>query len=412
MKMTVSRNLSIGSCLAVLVLSGGRANAATPFVQCPGDQDQDAIPESVDPAHPNAKCMHLAAGDGFASMADGRVLYNFGFSDLTGVPPEAAVAHGMLAASSPAPTITLDAGQEFFLSVTNVGMVMRPDLFDAHSVHFHGFPNAAPIFDGMPESSVAVNMGATLTYYYRVIHPGTYMYHCHVEATEHMQMGMIGNLYVRPAQNRLPEGTDLSGFVHRVGQQYVYDDGDGSTRYDVEYPIQVGSFDPAFHDASQNVQPLPFAEMRDRYPTLNGRGYPDTIRPDPLPAPVEAELASDRSTQGVSSLIRARVGQRVLLRISNLNVTNFYTLGVIGLSMRVVGHGARELRGSAGQRLHYDTASVTLGGGEAVDVIIDTAQVPAGTYFLYTTNLNYLSNDAEDYGGMMTEIVVAEAGVE
>jgi hypothetical protein len=30
----------------------------------------------------------------------------------------------------------------------------------------------------------------------------------------------------------------------------------------------------------------------------------------------------------------------------------------------------------------------------------------AGTYLLYTTNLNYLSNDGEDFGGMMTEIVV------
>ena len=29
-----------------------------------------------------------------------------------------------------------------------------------------------------------------------------------------------------------------------------------------------------------------------------------------------------------------------------------------------------------------------------------------GTYFLYTTNLDHLSNDAENFGGMMTEIVV------
>jgi FtsP/CotA-like multicopper oxidase with cupredoxin domain len=410
--MTASRPFTIGACVSAFVFLLGRADAAAPFVQCPGDEDQDAVPESIDPAHPNAKCMHLAAGDGFARMGDGRVLYTFGFSDLTGVPRDAAVAHGLLAASSPAPTITLDAGQEFFLSVTNVGMVMRPDLFDAHSVHFHGFPNAAPIFDGMPESSIAVNMGATLTYYYRILHPGTYMYHCHVEATEHLQMGMVGNLYVRPAQDRLPAGTDLAGFVHAAGQRYVYDDGDGSTRYDVEYPLQLGSFDPAFHDASQNVQPLPFAEMRDTYPTLNGRGYPDTIEERALPPPAETELGSERSTQAVSSLIRARVGQRILLRISNLNVTNFYTLGAMGLVLRVVGHGARELRGSGGQRLHYDTASVTLGGGESADVIIDTARVPPGTYFLYATNLNYLSNDTEDYGGMMTEIVLEPSALE
>jgi hypothetical protein len=49
---------------------------------------------------------------------------------------------------------------------------------------------------------------------------------------------------------------------------------------------------------------------------------------------------------------------------------------------------------------------VFLGGGESIDVILDTTDVPTGTYFLYTTNLYNLSNDAEDFGGMMTEIVI------
>jgi hypothetical protein len=52
---------------------------------------------------------------------------------------------------------------------------------------------------------------------------------------------------------------------------------------------------------------------------------------------------------------------------------------------------------------------VNLGGGEAVDVILDTTQVEPGRYFLYTTNLDHLSNDKEDFGGMMTEIVVEPA---
>ena len=111
-------------------------------------------------------------------------------------------------------------------------------------------------------------------------------------------------------------------------------------------------------------------------------------------------------------MITATPGQRILLRISNLNVTNFYTVTALGLPMRVVGSGAHILRGpdpdgagtAVGKDLYYDTSSVTLGGGEAADVIIDTANVPAGTYFLYTTNLNYLSNNEQDYGGMMTEI--------
>jgi hypothetical protein len=74
--------------------------------------------------------------------------------------------------------------------------------------------------------------------------------------------------------------------------------------------------------------------------------------------------------------------------------------------MKVVGKGSRILRGPGGTNLYYDTNSVNLGGGEAVDVILDTAQVEPGTYFLYSTNLDHLSNDKEDFGGMMTEIVI------
>ncbi|MHB1436564.1 MAG: multicopper oxidase domain-containing protein, partial [Thiobacillus sp.] len=246
------------------------------FVQCPGDTNGDAVIDSPDPDHPNAKCMHLSGGDGFVTMADGYLQYIFGFADLTGTPPAAAMDAGMLAANFPAPTIALKEGQEFYLTLTNAGMVIRPDLFDPHSVHFHGFPQAAPVFDGMPEGSIAINMGASITYYYNILEPGTFMYHCHVEATEHMQMGMLGNLYVSPAQNELPDGTVLGTHVHQnnasAADTYVYNDGDGSTRYDVEIPIQLGSFDPAFHDASYTVQPLPFAEMKDKYAMMNGRG--------------------------------------------------------------------------------------------------------------------------------------------
>jgi hypothetical protein len=37
-------------------------------------------------------------------------------------------------------------------------------------------------------------------------------------------------------------------------------------------------------------------------------------------------------------------------------------------------------------------------------VILDTSGLTPGTYFLYTTNLDRLANDAENFGGQMTEI--------
>jgi hypothetical protein len=74
--------------------------------------------------------------------------------------------------------------------------------------------------------------------------------------------------------------------------------------------------------------------------------------------------------------------------------------------MEVIAVNARLLRDSAGNNLYYNTNSITLGGGESADVILDATDVPAGTYFLYSTNLDHLSNDAENFGGMMTEIQV------
>jgi FtsP/CotA-like multicopper oxidase with cupredoxin domain len=261
----------------------------------------------------------------------------------------------------------------------------------------------------MPEGSFGVNMGSSVTYYYKLNDPGTYMYHCHQEATEHMQMGMLGNLYVKPAQDGTEKTYTGDGKTYT---KFVYNDGDGSTGYDVAKALQLGSMDHVFHELHLGVQPLPFKNMKDTYPMINGRGYPDTVNTAPLDPPAEkidflsAQNQPAQSSQPINSLVTAKKGERILLRLSNLNVTNYYTVTVQGLPMKVVGVGARQLKGPTGTALYYDTASVTLGGGESTEVMLDTSQAEPGTYFLYTTNLNYLSNFKEDNGGMMTEIVI------
>jgi hypothetical protein len=74
--------------------------------------------------------------------------------------------------------------------------------------------------------------------------------------------------------------------------------------------------------------------------------------------------------------------------------------------MTVVGFNAKLLRDQAGNNLYIKTNSITLGGGESLDAILDSTNVPPGVYFLYTPNLDHLSNDAENFGGLMTEVVV------
>jgi len=144
--------------LFFLAISPARAGI---LVQCPTDTNGDGISDD-----PNVVCMHISSGDGFVKMADGYGQYMFSFAEIPpGTPIEQVVPDFTGRAMSPAPTITMAQGQELYLSLTNVGMIMRPDLFDSHSVHWHGFLNAASVFDGVPEVSPAAAMLATQPYY-------------------------------------------------------------------------------------------------------------------------------------------------------------------------------------------------------------------------------------------------------
>jgi len=428
------------SVLLVLLGWGSTASAVV-NVQCPCDNNGDAdCLDAGETAIDGLRCMHLIAGDSFVVMPDGNPIYIFGYGDQTGTDPADVIAEGILDAEWPGPSIELEEGDEFYLSLTNVGTVIRPDLFDPHTVHFHGFPNAASVFDGVPEVSISINMGATLTYYYNIVEPGTYIYHCHVEATEHMEMGMLANLYVHPGQDANGYDVDGNGTIEpgelaatqatRKGgaatnpEGYIYNDGDGTTAWDVEKAIQVSSFDASFHDASVFVQPLPFAALEATYPQMNGRGYPDTVAGGDLPAPTDNTIAvagydpgkitgtagellnNGTPTQTLDSVITVDVGDKLLLRLSNVSVDRFYTMTAQGLTMQIVGTGARQMRGVDGKNIYREVASVNYGGGETHDVLIDTNGVAPGTYFLYSTELHQMSNLTELDGGMITEIVV------
>src|ERR1700732_5128835 len=125
------------------------------------------------------------------------------------VDPRQIMDVGVMNGNIPAPLVAFDEDDEMFLTLTNVGMIMRPDLFEQHTIHFHGYPNASSVYDGVPDASVAINIGGSFTYYYLAPDAGTYFWHCHITPPEHLQMGMVGQLYVRPRQNRVPTTTTL-----------------------------------------------------------------------------------------------------------------------------------------------------------------------------------------------------------
>jgi len=345
------------------------------------------------------------------------------------VDPRPIMDVGVMNGNIPAPLMAIDEDDEFFLTLTNVGMIMRPDLFEQHTVHFHGYPNASSFYDGVPDASVAINIGASFTYYYLAPDAGTYFWHCHITPPEHLQMGMVGQLYVRPRQNRVSgdlyvglqaqqgdlrtkcDSSDIlcSNPLPAVntgstgGGKYAYNDGDGTTAYDVEYPIQIHGFDPNFHFVGMTFNPEGFSDMKDKYFLLNGRSYPDTVTPGPLAT--QSTDGSMHFSQPLPSIINIPAGKKALLRISDLDVSEYQTLASLGIPMKVIGYNAKLLRDQAGNNLYYTTNSITLGGGESLDVILDATGYTAGqVFYLYTPNLDHLSNDAENFGGLMTEV--------
>jgi FtsP/CotA-like multicopper oxidase with cupredoxin domain len=365
-------------------------------------------------------------------------------STCPGVPPSGIDGHvdprqimdiGVMNGNIPAPLMAIDEDDEYFLTLTNVGMIMRPDLFEQHTVHFHGYPNASAFYDGVPDASVAINIGGSFTYYYLAPDAGTYFWHCHITPPEHLQMGMVGQLYVRPRQNRVPSGQSLYAALqlqqHDLrtacnsstdilcsnplpaintgvsgGGKYAYNDGDGSTAYDVEYPLQIHGFDPNFHFVGMTFNPEDFGGMKDKYFLLNGRSYPDTVTAGPLAT--QTADGKMHFSQPLPSIINIPSGQKALLRISDLDVTEYQTLASLGIPMKVVGLNAKLLRDQAGNNMYYNTNSITLAGGESLDVILDasdTTKYPSGSvFYLYTPQLDHLANDAENFGGLMTEV--------
>jgi FtsP/CotA-like multicopper oxidase with cupredoxin domain len=111
-------------------------------------------------------------------------------------------------------------------------------------------------------------------------------------------------------------------------------------------------------------------------------------------------------SQPLPSIINIPAGGKALLRISDLDVSEYQTLASLGIPMKVIAVNAKLLRDQSGNNLYYTTNSITLAGGESLDVILDaTAGYTSGqVFYLFTPNLDHLSNDAENFGGLMTEV--------
>ena len=308
------------------------------------------------------------------------------------------------------------APKDFRMQLTNLGLAQRPDLFDAHTIHWHGFRNVITFFDGEPTGSVAVTTGRTFQYIYRPRDPGTYMFHCHVEDVEHVHMGMNGPVWVTPLQNG-------NTALYPSGK-YAYNDGNGSTGYDREFPMFCSEIWGDSHWADAHIQLPEWSDYDPDFCLLNGRVHPDTLEPN---APIDVAHSTNSLTvetdangdlkapdgrpdlqyQPYSALVTCNAGERVLLRFANLGFKEA-AMTLSGITMRVVGKDATPMKGRDGTDTSYEATTVSFGAGESIDAIFTAPPHSGGIgpdiYVLFDRAYERTNNLGG--GGRRTEIRV------
>lgn len=297
---------------------------------------------------PVVKKFQLYATDGYTTLADGKQAYIWGYS----------LKNEKGTATYPAPTLTVNEGDQVEVTLTNLGPKREGIQSLAHTIHFHGLDTDQEN-DGVPDTHPPVAPGSSFTYKFTASHAGTYFYHCHVDTVEHLQMGMHGAFIVK-AKNG-------------VNQAWT-----GGPAYDKEYVMLLNEFDPVWHEAVADGKPYDRTDYHPRYWTINGKSFPDTL--------------NDEST-----MVHAIAGQKILIRFINSGYQE-HSIHMHGFHFKVIASDGRPLP----EPLDKDTLSI--GPAERYDILVTIDQT--GEFPLHSHNIVDNTNNGVYPGGMHTMMCI------
>lgn len=281
-----------------------------------------ASPETPDRVTPDVEFHREVHSRARITMPDGRRIDFWGFFDPFGGDGDDD------AGTFPSPLMRVREGQI-------VHTTLYPNK-NSHTIHHHGI-EPTPHNDGAGHASFEVSDNGSYTYQWRASHAGTYFYHCHKNTVLHFELGMYGPLIVDP-----PEG---EGYC-RYGTDVV--------AYDQEVLWVPDDVDPSWHDLHHKAgldcpwdDSQHLLRFEPRYFLLTGVPHPRTM--------------TDRNVA-----VRARVGERLLLRVLNaaygpISFTLPFDAVCIGKDGHVLG-GVEDFRYSrpftipAGSRIDLSTA--------------------------------------------------------
>ncbi len=311
-------------------------------------------------------------------------------------------------ATLPSPIIWAEVGDYLYITLINLGMPVSK-LTDPHTVHMHG-AHVATQLDGFPEASFGVPMWMDFsapppvaTYFFMPESPGTLMYHCHVEASEHVQMGMYGALIVYPSKKSLCRAgitQDKKGNWRLNGKKLQHIPKTATNRnfaynnanafFDKEYVMLLSDIDSVWHDSVKRGVPFKAADYKPDFWLVNGRVFPDTL----LPHPQTPMAGSDPDLAQINyeSYVHVNTGQKFLLRMINLGYQPV-PWHIHGWHFTIVGKDAHpspflkiaealELNSHEAQEMGF---TVNVASGETYDLLL-TADDKRPVYREYIVN--------------------------
>jgi FtsP/CotA-like multicopper oxidase with cupredoxin domain len=193
---------------------------------------------------------------------------------------------------------------------------------------------------------------------------------------------------------------------------------DPDTAFIREFAVHLNEVWTTPHDNLESIQETVWPNYKANYWTINGRCYPDTVKPNN-----DASLP----TQPLSSLIQVNAGEATLLRFSNLGYEQ-QAMQLPGIRIKVVGEDASLLDNTSGLGsvdLSYDTNTIYIGPGEARDALVtappfdstsvevdaDAGNRQYNRYWLRNRSAYRLINDGyPGLGGQVTEVRVYNPG--
>ncbi|MCH2225340.1 MAG: multicopper oxidase domain-containing protein [Crocinitomicaceae bacterium] len=123
----------------------------------------------------------IARNTGEKVLANNDTIRVFGFAQSLGAQP-----------SIPGPTLIMNEGDSVHIDLWNVSQGAP------HTLHLHGL-DVDQENDGVPHLSFDIAHMDHGYYHFKAPHAGTYLYHCHVASSIHVQAGMYGSIIVKPS---------------------------------------------------------------------------------------------------------------------------------------------------------------------------------------------------------------------